>query len=112
MTETGTKVVVHVFLEKASSEIRVVFLSNCAGSDQAAELWCGKKTGRGFIFHQDAYYDEILRNRRNNGNMISPISPLERLIYIGAVWGSLPINEDKYFLLSKTEIQIPIVYVD
>lgn len=109
MTKTETKVVVHVFLEKATGKISVMFISNCAGGDQAAELWCGEKTGRGFIFHQDAYYDEKLRNRRNDGNMISPISQSERLIYLGQVWGALPINVDQYFLVSKSEIEIPIV---
>lgn len=112
MNKAETKVTVQVLIEKETGIPRILFSSNCTGGDQTAELWCGKDTGRGFIYHQDAYYDEKLKKRQQDGNMISPISPPERLIYVGEVWGVMSVDQDKYRILSKSELAIPIVFVD
>lgn len=109
MVQSQVKVEVYVLVHKETAKYIILYLSSCAGGNQAAELWCGKETGRGFIFHQDAYYDEKLRLRRRGGKMISPTEPMERLIYVGEVWGTLPIQEKDYFLISKSEIALPIV---
>ncbi len=106
MTKSQIKILVYVFAHKETAETRVVFISNCAGGNQAAELWCGKDTERCFIIHQDAYYDEKLRSRRRDGNMISTTAPRERLVFIGEIWGALPLQEKNYFLLSKSELAI------
>jgi len=87
MTKPQSKVIVYVFAHKETAETRVIYISDCAGGNQAAELWCGKDTERCFIFHQDAFYDEKLRTRRRDENMISTTAPIERLVHIGDVWG-------------------------
>jgi hypothetical protein len=112
MNKVETKVMVYVLIERSTGKTRVLYTSNCTGGNHTVELWCGKETGRGFIYHQDAYYDEKLRKRRNDGNMISPVSPLERLIYVGEIWGAGPVDQNTYFILSKSELAIPIVSVD
>jgi len=100
MSESQGKVIVLVFAHKETAEIRIIYFSECAGGNQATELWCGKDTGRCFIFHQDAFYDEKLRIRRRDNNMISTTAPKERLVHIGGVWGALPLQEKDYFLIS------------
>jgi hypothetical protein len=111
MAKPLNKVIVYVFAHKDTAEIRIIYISDCAGGNQAAELWCGKITERCFIFHQDAFYDEKLRIRRRDNNMISTTAPRERLVHIGDVWGSLPIQEKDYFLISKSELGLPIISI-
>lgn len=112
MNQIETKVAVYVLMEKSTGKTHVHYTSNCTGGNHTAELWCGKETGRGFIYHQDAYYDEKLMKRRNDGNMISSVSPLERLVYVGEVWGMKSVDQNMYFVLSMSELAIPIASVD
>jgi len=112
MNQIETIVMVYVLMERSTGKTHVHYTSNCTGGNNAVELWCGKETGRGFIYHQDAYYDEKLRKRRNDGNMISPVAPLERLVLVGKVWGMKSIDKDTYCILSKSELAIPIASVD
>jgi hypothetical protein len=107
MDKQQIKILVYVFAHKETTETIVVYISDCAGGNQSAELWCGKNTGRCFVFHQDAFYDEELRNRRRDNNMISTTVPKERLVHIGDIWGSLPIQEKDYFLVSKSVLSLP-----
>jgi len=109
MTTPQIRVLVYVFAHKETAETRVVYISDIAGGNQTAELWCGRDTERCFIFHQDAYYDEKLQGRRRDGNMISTSSPRERLVFIGEVWGALPLQENNYFLLSKSELALSVI---
>jgi hypothetical protein len=112
MNQIETKVMVNVLMERSTGKSRILYTSNCTGGNHTAELWCGKETGRGFIYHQDAYYDEKLRKRRQDGNMISTILPLERLIYIGEIWSPMSDDQNTYLILGKSELAIPIVSVD
>ena len=111
MDKLQIQILVYVFAHKETAEPRVIYISDCTGDKQTAELWCGKNTGRGFIFHQDAFYNEELRIRRCNNNMISTTVPTERLVHIGDIWGTLPLQEKNYFLISKSELDLPIIYV-
>jgi len=111
MTKPQSKVIVYVFAHKETAETRVIYISDCAGGNQAAELWCGKDTERCFIFHQDAFYDEKLRTRRRDENMISTTAPIERLVHIGDVWGGMPTQEKDYFLISKSELHLPVISI-
>jgi hypothetical protein len=111
MTQSRSKVTVHVFVHKEKAETRVIYISDFAGGNQAAELWCGKDTERCFVFHQDAFYDEKLRIRRRNNNMISTIAPIERLVHIADVWNALPLQEKEYFLINKSELSLPVISI-
>lgn len=111
MTKSRSKVIVQVFVHKETAETRVIYISDFAGGNQTAELWCGKDTERCFVFYQDAFYDEKLRIRRRNNNMISTIAPIERLVHIADVWNVLPFQENDYFFISKSELSLPVISI-
>lgn len=79
-----------LLLNSTSGEIRVAFVSPSCGGNQASELWWETGTLHYVLYHQDEFYDDLLRDRRNSGNMISPRDPLNRMHYVGNVWGVIP----------------------
>ena len=111
MPRTSLKIVVVVLAHKVTGEPRVEYLSSAAGIT-SLELWRGQRTGRHFLYSQDAYYDENLRTRHNSGNMVAPTPPPERLTLIARLWGHLTCNPDEYVEIIRSSFRLRRVPID
>ena len=104
-------IVAVVLAHKVTGEHRVEYLSTAAGTS-ALELWRGQRTGRYFLYSQDAYYDEKLTARHNSGNMIAPTPPPERLTLIARVWSHLTCDPHEYVEITRSSFRLRRVPID
>lgn len=100
-----------VLSHPVTGELRVELISALASSNSALELWRGQNTGRYFLYSQDAYYNSRLSERRNAGNMISPIAPAERLTLVSNIWGA-PTSSSDYVEITRSKIDLQDVPLD
>ena len=111
MPFTNLKIDVVVLAHKETGEHRVEFLSPAAGLT-SLELWRGQRTGRHFLYSQDAYHDDKLTARHNSGNMIAPSPPPERLTLIARLWGNLTCDPDDYVEIIRSSLDLRRVPID
>jgi hypothetical protein len=94
-----------IIFNKNSGESELYYYSDDCGSSQASELCVGITSNRFQVIHQEAYYDEILKDRRSENNILSSWSPRERLALVGSVWGTAPCIPDSKVSLGNTIIE-------
>ena len=111
MPLTSLRIDVVVLVHKGTGDIRVEFVSPAAGAT-SLELWRGQRTGRHFLYSQDAYYNNTLAARFNSGNMIAPSRPHERLTLIARLWGNLTCDPNDYAEITRSWLDLRSVPID
>ena len=84
MTTIQVKIVASFSRESGEPELHL--RSDLCGASESSELWLGAKTEKYMLVSPDSYYNDALRERRNNGNMVASWDKKERVILVGQVW--------------------------
>jgi hypothetical protein len=114
----GTHMLVKLNLEivivasKLSGEIQTYLLSPIGGGHQAAELWRARNSGAYAIYHQDAYYNNELMERRKTGTMRHPRHRNDQMVLIGLVWGAPTWSPDESWVIARVPLVISDVAID
>ena len=87
MPVVDPEIEVVVSVDPSSGRPAITFLSPLCGGDTASELWVEAGGGHFILYQLDEYYDDGLRQRREQGNMLSPVSAGRRLLLVGSVFG-------------------------
>lgn len=94
-----------------------VMLQSKSSSNCPPSLWIGKNCNHLTLIYQDAYYDETLRKRYENNNMICPICKENRAVEVrimnclGEKLSCKKCLSSKVYLLSKEIKKIEDVLV-
>ena len=91
--------------DRTSDTVRVLHIWPDAG-DQKVEWWMSEDGQHHAIYRQDAYYNDRLRERRNQGNMICPQDTSQRLVFIGDLVGQIEMSPDAYFEVFRNRISL------
>lgn len=83
---TTTKVSIIASFSRESRKPELHLRSDLCGASESSELWVGSKTDKYMLVSPDSYYNDALRARRNNGNMVASWDKNERIILVGQVW--------------------------
>lgn len=83
---------------------QLYFESVAAAADNASELWWEPNTSNYFLYHPDEFYDDSLRQRRNENLMYSPKEPTHHLVFVGLVWGA-PAYDKSSTIISRSRVQ-------
>ncbi len=98
--------------DKSSHEIKVFYLSEIADANCPLEWWLSDDGQHSALFHQDAYYDESLRNRRQQNMMICPQDKTQRLHLIGQIHQQIDLEPTSFVELFRNRIILPSTSVD
>ena len=102
--------VVQVF-EKASRTVRTFHLSSYADANRPFEWWTTADGVRHVLISPDAYYDEALRRRREDGNMIHPTTKTERIYYLGTVSRQIDLAPNSYSVLACCPVKTEFIEI-
>lgn len=101
---------VQVF-DKTSRSIRTFHLSYLADTNRPFEWWVTADGIRHVLISPDTYYDDILRKRRNEGNMIHPTVKTERIFYLGTVSRQVDLPPESYSTLFVCSIKTEFIEI-
>ena len=102
--------VVQVF-EKPSRTIRTFHLSPYADANRPFEWWATADGLRHVLISADAYYDEALQRRRNEGNMIHPTTKTERIFYLGTVSRQIDLAPKSFSVLACCPVNTEFIEI-
>jgi hypothetical protein len=103
--------IVEVF-DKASGSLRIFHLSPLADANSPFEWWISEDGLHHALFHQEAYYDDVLRQRRESGNMICSKDQTKRLVLIGNIFRQIDLDPNTFIELSRNAVQLHSISVD
>ncbi len=112
MPKISTTIEIVTLCHVDSGEVSTEFLSKCAPGHCAIELWRGRKSGRFFLYNEDAYHDRKLKQRYESGNMIAPVEPQERLTFVAYVYHVSNFSGKEHTELSRAKMRLTKVLVD
>ena len=98
--------------DRVSRSLKVFHLSELADGNSPFEWWISADGKHHALFHQDAYYDEVLRQRRSAGNMICPQDRTQRLILVGQIYSQIDLEPESYVELFRTRFPLASVSVN
>ncbi|WP_334079058.1 hypothetical protein [Microbulbifer sp. M83] len=100
---TTTQVSIIASFSRESRDHELYLRSDLCGASESSELWVGSKTEKYMLVSPDSYYNDALRERRNNGNMVANWDKNERVILVGQVWSpSVPLPPSSVVLATST----------
>jgi hypothetical protein len=102
--------VIQVF-EKTSKKIQTYHISPYADANCPLEWWVTADGTRHVLIDAEAYYDETLRKRRNDGNMIHPTIATERIFYLGAVSRQVNLPPESYSVLACCPVRTEFIEI-
>jgi|GEM_PF-5048049 len=97
---------------KASAAVRTFYLCDLADADCPLEWWISMDGRHHALFHQEAYYDEVLRRRRESGNMICPQNKSQRLAMVGHIARQLDLEPEAFVVLFEGRFRLQSVCID
>ena len=102
---------IYILFEKATGKEKVAYVFSGAPSYQAMELFVTPSGSTAVLYHEDAYYDATLHERRKTNNMFLP-KTRERHNYVGLDWNSMPYDMKDHILLGKTILASKNIFID
>ena len=101
-----------VIVEKATGKNKVVYLSSIATGSQPLDLFVSETNRHIALYHQEAYADDELRNRRARNAMLYPGGEGEKMILVGQVESALNFDPALYFELSRAQLHLKHIPID
>jgi len=102
--------VMQVF-EKASKSVRTFHTSPYADANCPLGWWVTADGTRHVLIGAEAYSDETLRSRRNEGNMIHPTIKTERIFYLGTVSCQIDLAQEASSVLSCCPVKTEFIEI-
>ena len=110
MSDTSV-IEIYILFERATGNEKVEYVFSGAPGDQAMDLFITPSGSTAVLYHEDAYYDDVLRQRRITNNMFLP-KTRERLHYVGSAWKSVSYDRNDYILLGKATLASKNILID
>ena len=92
--------------DKKEKVVNVYYFSNECSANEHFELFVGINSNKFTVVHPDHYYNDGIRNNRNNENMVSSWHPKERLVLVGNISGVKPVLQEDTIQIGKSEFEV------
>jgi hypothetical protein len=98
--------------DRVSGAMKVFHLCDLADANCPFEWWISADGKHHALFHQDAFYDGVLSQRRSSGNMICPQDKAQRLFLAGPISRQIELDSASYVEVFRSRFRLDSVSVD